>query len=155
MPEAEPALAAFLRLERAVAPVSFQELAELDLTMAQLKAVMVLHRSGPVTIGRFAEAVGTKLPAASVFVDRLEQAGLAVRREDGEDRRRVVIEMTERAARMAARLRGGRERVAAAIQRMAPEARDALARGIEALADELERERDALDPPMEVPTPRP
>ena len=63
--------------------------------MAQFRALFLLDGSGPVTVSRFAEAVGTKLPAASVFVDRLEQGGLVVRREDCADRRRVVIELTE------------------------------------------------------------
>ena len=142
---AERAVAAFVRIERAAGPASFQRLTELDLTMAQGKALLVLDRAGPVTIGRFAEAVGTKLPAASVFVDRLEQAGLVARREDGADRRRVVIELTARARQVVARLRGNQQRVIAAIDRLSPAARDALADGLEALAAELERER--LAPP--------
>jgi DNA-binding MarR family transcriptional regulator len=142
---AERAVAAFIRIERAAGPASFQELMELDLTMAQLKALFLLERSAPVTVGRFAEAVGTKLPAASVFVDRLEQGGLVVRREDGADRRRVVIELTGRAREMVARLRGNHERVIAAIDRLPPAAQDALAQGMEALAGELERERASAD----------
>jgi DNA-binding MarR family transcriptional regulator len=149
------AVAAFVRIERAAGRASFQELTEFEFTMAQLKALFVLWSLGPMTVGRFAEAVGTKLPAASVFVDRLEQGGLVVRREDGADRRRVVIEMTEMAQQTVARLRGNHERVIAAIDRLSPEAQDALAMGMEALADELEREREALDPPTEVTTPRP
>lgn len=136
---AERALAAFIRIERAAGPASAAELTELECTMAQFKALFLLDGSGPVTVTRFAEAVGTKLPAASVFVDRLEQGGLVVRREDCADRRRVVIELTEKARRMMERLRGNRDRVIAAIERLSPAAQDALAEGMEALADELER----------------
>jgi DNA-binding MarR family transcriptional regulator len=152
---AERAVAAFVRIERAAGPATFQELMELEFTMAQFKALFLLDSAGPVTVSRFAEAVGTKLPAASVFVDRLEQGGLVVRREDGADRRRVVIELTEKARQTVARLRGNHERVIAAIDRLSSAAQDALAEGMEALADELERERGRLDPPVEVATPEP
>jgi DNA-binding MarR family transcriptional regulator len=140
-------VAAFIRIERAAGPASFRELMELEFTMAQFKALFVLETSGPVTVSRFAEAVGTKLPAASVFVDRLEQGGLVVRREDDADRRRVVIELTEKARQMVARLRGNHERVIAAIDRLPPAAQSALAEGMEALAGELELERQRGDPP--------
>lgn len=136
---AERAVAAFTRIERAAGPSSFTELMELELTMAQCRALFLLDSRGPLTVGGFARLVGTKLPAASVFVDRLEQAGLVSRRPSHRDRRRVVVELTERAAPMVARLRGNRERVIAAIERLCDDDAHALARGMEALADELER----------------
>lgn len=139
MGRAERALAAYLRIERAAGPASFQALMDLDFTMAQFRAVFLLESLGPVTVSRFADAVGTKLPAASVFVDRLEQAGLVVRREDCADRRRVVIELTGKARQMVARMCGNHERVRTALERLSPAAQDTLAQGMEALADELER----------------
>jgi DNA-binding MarR family transcriptional regulator len=141
---ADRAVAAFVRIERAAGPASFQELMELEFTLAQCKALFLLAAAGPVTLSRFAEAVGTKLPAASVFVDRLEQAGLVARREDEADRRRVMIELSEKARQTVGRLRGNHEHVIAAIDRLSPAAQDALAEGMEALADELERERSGL-----------
>lgn len=154
---AERAVAAIDRIRRATGPASFQELMELELTMAQLKALFLLDAAGPVTVSRFAEAAGTKLPAASVFVDRLEHGGLVVRREDDADRRRVVIELTERARQVVTRLRGNQERVISAIDRLPPAAQAALAEGMEALADELELERgrEVRHQPPEVTTPRP
>jgi DNA-binding PadR family transcriptional regulator len=80
-------------------------------------------------------------------VDRLERGGLVARREDGAERRRVVIELTEKARQVVARLRGNHERVIAAIDRLPRAAQEPLAEGMEALADELERERERLDPP--------
>lgn len=144
---AERAVAAFLRLEQASGPATFRELMELELTTAQLKAVFLLDVTPPLTLSRFAEAVGTKLPAASVFVDRLEQSGLVVRREDGADRRRVALELTDRAREIVARMRGRRERVVAAIDRLPTAAQEALAVGVEALADEVERTLEASPVP--------
>lgn len=135
-------MGAFVRVQRAAGPAAFPELMELECTMAQIRALVALDGAGPMTVSRFAGAVGTKLPAASVFVDRLEQGGLVVRRADPADRRRVVIELTGTARRLVARLRGDHECVLAAIDRLPPAAQDALAEGMEALADELERGRE-------------
>jgi DNA-binding MarR family transcriptional regulator len=153
MSDLERAVAALTRFEAAVRPAIFADLMELDLTMGQLRALVHLERSGPVTISRFAEALGTRLPGASVFADRLEQAGLVRRREDETDRRRVVLELTPRAQELAGRLRGKREQVVEAIARLSRADVEALARGMDALAREMERGRPADPTPVtEVPT---
>src|SRR5262245_60853909 len=73
-------------LWRSTAPVW----TELDLSMAQLKTLVILHNIGVVTIGQVAEGLGVGLPTASHLVDRLVQAQLAVRAEDPDDRRRTL-----------------------------------------------------------------
>ena len=146
-------MAALARFEAAVRPAIFADLMELELTMSQLRALVHLERSGPLTISRFAEALGTRLPGASVFADRLEQAGLVRRREDDADRRRVVLELTPRAQDLAGRLRGKREQVLEAISRLSPADVKALAQGMDALAREIEQGQPGDPTPMtEVPT---
>jgi DNA-binding MarR family transcriptional regulator len=154
MSDLERAAAAFARFEAATRPAMFADLMEQELTLPQLRAVYHLERSGPVTISRFAATLGTRLPAASVFADRLEQAGLVQRREDETDRRRVVLELTPSAKDLAGRLRGKREKVVEAIARLSPAELEALAQGMNALARELERGQDPADPTRktEVPT---
>jgi DNA-binding MarR family transcriptional regulator len=153
MSELERAVAAFRRFEAAVRPAIFADLMELDLTMGQLRALVHLERSGPITISRFAEVLGTRLPGASVFADRLGQAGLVRRREDEADRRRVVLELTPRGQDLASRLRGKREQVAEAMARLSPADIAALAQGIDALAREMERGQPPDPTPVtEVPT---
>jgi DNA-binding MarR family transcriptional regulator len=154
MSDLERAVAALARFEAAVRPAIFADLVGLDLTMGQLRALVHLEKSGPVTISRFAEALGTRLPGASVFADRLEQAGLVRRREDEADRRRVVLELTPRGHDLAGRLRGKRDQVVDAIARLSPADVRALAQGMDALAREMERDRPA-GPTPEVPTTRP
>ncbi|MER7846350.1 MarR family transcriptional regulator [Kitasatospora sp. NPDC096077] len=46
---------------------------------------------GPVTTGRIAELTGLTSGSATRLVDRLEKAGLVVRRRDETDRRRVLV----------------------------------------------------------------
>jgi DNA-binding MarR family transcriptional regulator len=154
MPDAEDALAALARLEAVTRPAMFADLMDLELTMAQLRAVVQLEKSGPLTVSRFAELLGTRLPGASVFADRLEQAGLVRRRDDEADRRRVLLELTPRAMELAGRLRGGRDRVVEAIGRLPVADVRALTRGMDALARELQRGQVPADPARntEVPT---
>jgi DNA-binding MarR family transcriptional regulator len=154
MSDVEAALAAFGRLQAVTRPAMFADLMDLELTMAQLRAVVQLEKFGPLTISRFAELLGTRLPGASVFADRLEQAGLVRRRDDEADRRRVVLELTPGARELAARLRGRREQVMEAIARLPEADVRALTQGMDALARELERGQIPADPTRntEVPT---
>src|SRR5262245_51259586 len=80
---------------------------ELDLSMAQLKTLVILHNTGAVTIGQVAEALGVGLPTASHLVDRLVQAQLAVRSEDPDDRRRTLAYLAPQGKELAERLHQG------------------------------------------------
>src|SRR4030081_1463545 len=73
---------------------STEDWRQLDLTMAQLKCLVVLYRSGETSVRGLADALGTGLPAASLLADRVVQAGLVVRRGDPDDRRRVLLALT-------------------------------------------------------------
>ena len=56
------------------------------------KALDIVLRSGPLTIGDLAVRVGLTPAAMSALVDRLEARGYARRRRDPDDRRRLLIE---------------------------------------------------------------
>jgi DNA-binding MarR family transcriptional regulator len=79
----------------------------LDLTMAQLKTLIVLADEGPVSIGQVAELLRVGLPTASHLVDRLVRAGLATREEDPADRRRTLTRLTPAGEELVARVRQG------------------------------------------------
>ncbi len=68
-----------------------------NLTMAQVKALFALQQSEGVTVGGLADRLQTGLPAASIMADKLVQLGLLQRREDAQDRRRTLVELTPRA----------------------------------------------------------
>ena len=51
-----------------------------------------------MTIGKLAEAVGISPGAATALVDRLEDAGLATRKQDPVSRRRVLVQPSKAAA---------------------------------------------------------
>ncbi len=67
---------------------------EIDLTIAQLRTLLVLAEEGPLVIGQIARRLGIGLSTGGHLVDRLVQAGLAERAEDAEDRRRTVARLS-------------------------------------------------------------
>jgi DNA-binding MarR family transcriptional regulator len=86
---------------------SLQAWVELDLSMAQMKTLMVLVDDGPLTIGGVAEKLCVSLPTASHLVDRLVKAELVDRSEDPADRRRAVARLSADGEELLRRLRQG------------------------------------------------
>lgn len=111
---------------------------EVQLTMAQLKALFVLS-SGALSVSEVGEALGTGKAAASLLVDRLVQLGLAGRTEDPADRRRTLVHLTPVAEQSVSQLReGGRERFREWLDRLSDDDLAALAQGMRALTVALE-----------------
>jgi DNA-binding MarR family transcriptional regulator len=67
------------------------------LTESDVEALEVLLDSGSATAGRLSEVMGLTTGAVTRVIDRLEQAGYVRRVPDPTDRRRVIIEVAERA----------------------------------------------------------
>ena len=107
---------------------------EVELSVAQLKALFTLVDGGPMPIGGVAARLSIGLPAASSLVDRLVDQGLAKRREDPLDRRRTLAEPTADGDALAQRLRhGSREALRAWLERMERDDLDALVHGLTAM----------------------
>jgi len=64
------------------------------LTPTRLRALDVLAQSTSVRIGELADRVGIDETTATRLVDRLEEAGLVIRREVADDRRGTLVELT-------------------------------------------------------------
>ncbi len=62
--------------------------------------------SAPTTAGDLARASGLTTGAVTAVIDRLEKAGWVRRRPDPSDRRRVVVELTEKAVQMTIEIYG-------------------------------------------------
>jgi DNA-binding MarR family transcriptional regulator len=65
-----------------------------------MRCLDVLQRDGPLTAGRLAEATGLTTGAMTTALDRLERIGYARRVRDVADRRRVLVELTEKASEL-------------------------------------------------------
>ncbi len=58
------------------------------------RAIEILSRLGPMTAKQLATHLGMTTGGVTTVIDRIEKAGYAHRRHDGEDRRRVMLETT-------------------------------------------------------------
>jgi|SRR5215471_14344501 len=107
---------------------------QVELSVAQLKALFTLIDGGSVPIGGVAARLRIGLPAASSLVDRLVDQGLAERREDRLDRRRTLAQPTAAGEALGQGLRqGSREALRTWLERMDPDDLRALVRGLEAM----------------------
>jgi DNA-binding MarR family transcriptional regulator len=82
----------------------FRLVGELELSLSQLKLLMLLERDGEQTLKDLAEHVVLSLPAASRAVDGLHKRDLVVRREDDEDRRHKRIAIAPAGSAIVGRL---------------------------------------------------
>jgi len=78
----------------------------LGLNRTDHRCLDILERGGPLTAGDLAAASGLTTGAITVALDRLEASGYARRVRDTEDRRRVLVELTDRARREGERVYG-------------------------------------------------
>lgn len=80
--------------------------AQMGLSAQQHQALLAIKGTGvgPITIGILAERLGIRHNSAVELIDRLIANGLAERRQNPEDRREVLIDLTRRAERMLAKL---------------------------------------------------
>jgi DNA-binding MarR family transcriptional regulator len=67
---------------------------------ARLSALSVLVFGGPMTLGQLAQAEQVKPPTMTRIVTGLEESGLAERKADAEDARRIRIRATPKGVRL-------------------------------------------------------
>ena len=129
-----------------------------DLTMPQLKVLLIVQGSGSATASQLARGLGVSLPTITGIVDRLREQGLVTRTEDPQDRRVTRVAATEAGDNLVTSLtRHRRERWERLLRRLDVETLRDLARSLERLhaaaVEEAEyggRESAAL-PPVEPP----
>ncbi len=116
------------------------------LTMSQLRILRWLRARGPLGAGVLNALSGQAGPSLARMLTRLEEAGFIRRLEDAEDRRRVLVEITDRGLAV-----GGRSVLRGTVF-------DDAARGMQAterarIADSLFSLRRHLDPVAGTETP--
>ncbi|GHG72310.1 MarR family transcriptional regulator [Comamonas sp. JC664] len=100
---------------------------DLQLTPTQMHALSWLGNDGPVQVGVLALRVGITRKTITGVVDRLESMGLVERTRDVEDRRAVVVRLTEQGSSVFARIDSGLdESLRRVLDLMTPEDRDAV-----------------------------
>lgn len=87
-------MAAYERLLQLLTNVRSPELLEANVTMAQMKLLMLVAAGGELAMSEIGAKLGVSLSTVSGLVDRLVDSGYAVRRESREDRRQVLVSTT-------------------------------------------------------------
>lgn len=97
---------ALLTASRVLVGVSARSLAEVEeaVTVTQFRVLVVLRGHGETRLNRLADRLGVKPSTALRTVDRLIAADLVTRRENAQDRREVVIELTAKGRRVVDRV---------------------------------------------------
>lgn len=91
----ESILRSLRRITRAIDLYSRQLAKQYRLTGPQLVCLRYVRRHGPVTPSELAEAVSLSQATITGIIDRLHAQGLVTRDRSDEDRRRVIVALTD------------------------------------------------------------
>jgi DNA-binding MarR family transcriptional regulator len=94
------------RFQRSVDVMDETACAIMGINRTDARAMDLLQQYGAMTAGRLAEEAGLTSGGTTAVIDRLEKAGYARRKPDANDRRRVLVEATEKSHQIAAELYG-------------------------------------------------
>ena len=83
----------------AIKCASSERVLRLGISMAQLHILYTLQRTGEMTMSHLADILNVSLSNATGLIDRIEERGFVERTRVAEDRRVVLIRVTERGSR--------------------------------------------------------
>ena len=129
---------AFWAVARRLRTASMAALAEHDVTPSQVRAIRVLsaHDDGGVRSSELAHHLKIAPRSTTEVVDALEAKGLVTRTRDTEDRRAVLVALSERGRRLAEEIRRTRgEQSDRVFERLSHADREHLARILGTLQD--------------------
>ena len=119
-------------LEGAIAPIIPQDWLTTDITMPQLKVMLILWREGPARMSELASGLGVTLATATGVVDRLVEKTYIVREGLPGDRRVVICRLSDEGQEfMKALWMSGRMQIGRILGVMTPEQLEIVARGTE------------------------
>lgn len=133
---AEDILQALRRIMRSMDIASRQLIGERGLTTPQLLCLQRLQEQGAMTSGMLAQAVALSPATVTGILDRLELRGLVTRERRPEDKRRVLVNVTEDGAAAADTAPSHlATRLALALTRLSETERGKVLQSIHYLAD--------------------
>ncbi len=124
------------RIYQAIQAGSADEWLRVELTMRQLKVLLLLATSetGSARMGQLASALRVTLPTVTGIVDRLVEQRLVRREEDPSDRRLVVARLTAEGRELFERLQShGRSQLTATLDRLSVDELRVVARALDLL----------------------
>ncbi len=95
-PSDEAVIEVWRSLRSVAEPLRLEVLAERELTVSQVRLLYSVRARGTSRIGEIATTLGLSAPSATSLVDRLVRRGLLARQDDLNDRRWVLVSLTQR-----------------------------------------------------------
>ena len=122
------------RVFRELLPIIPTEVLKFDLTMPQLKVVLLLYLNGPMRMSDIASSLDVSLATATGVVDRLVERETVLRESDPNDRRVVLCRLSEKGEDLTGVLwRSARERAKQLLMAMTTARLEMLNEALEAL----------------------
>lgn len=117
---------------------------KLTMTVPQVKSLFFITNSESTNFKNMAAALKVTPSNLTGVVDRLVEQGLVSRTEDHEDRRKTLLQATEKGESLVAELRERRmSYLSQALADMSPDELSTIIRGLELLANAVETQRNA------------
>ena len=130
---------------RELIPILPTEWLQLDLTMPQLKVVLLLFMNGPARMSDIASALDVSLATATGVADRLVERDIVVRESQPEDRRVVLCRLSEKGQKMMSGLwQLARDRTRELLELAATSQLQLITEALEALLEAGEASRKDL-----------
>lgn len=148
-PEKEELIENILQLTdstfRELFPMLPKEWLHLDLTMSQLKVVLLLFISGPSRMSDIASALGVSLATATGVMDRLVERDIVLRESDPKDRRVVLCRLSNKGEKLISGLwQLSRDRAGELMRALAPSQLLLITEALEALLQAGEATKESL-----------
>lgn len=122
------------------------------LTGPQVTAIKLLEGFGDLSLSALSQRMSARNSTITGLVDRMEQAGLVERTRSTEDRRVVLIRLTERGRELAASIPVTSMQIfAAALQSLSAQERRQLRGILRKLSDRVREEVDQAEATLEEP----
>ncbi len=111
---------------------------KLDLSMPQMKILMLLNNKGPLKVSDIARHLSASFPNTTGLLDRLEHADFIERIPDSSDRRSVMVHLTDNAKEIFRSIyKKGHKKLKRSLQIMTSEEKEVVKAGLELLAHAL------------------
>ena len=118
----------------------------LDMTLPQVKTLILLDGTGPLRMGSIASHLGSAVSATTSIVDRLVEKEMVERLSDPNDRRVVMCQLTDRGREATQSFwRLGRERVLMLVGLLDMEQLETVVQALELIRRVEEKVQETLD----------
>ncbi len=114
-----------------------------ELTMAQFRTMRIIHRHPDISLSHLAEHLGITNASTSTLIDGMVKSGMVTREYSAEDRRRIMIKLTELGMEIFhTAVQATHERLVALLTTLDTDERDTVTQAMEILRTVLDNHTD-------------